>query len=35
VHLGFVFGASPVVVVPFVLVWGFAIVADWVGWRAE
>ena len=25
---GFVFGASPVVVVPFVLVWGFAIVAD-------
>jgi MFS family permease len=25
---GFVFGASPLVVVPFVLVWGFAIVAD-------
>jgi MFS family permease len=25
---GVVFGASPVVVVPFVLVWGFAVVAD-------
>ena len=25
---GFVFGAPPVVVVPFVLVWGFAVVAD-------
>jgi MFS family permease len=25
---GFVFGASPIVVVPFVLLWGFVIVAD-------
>ena len=28
VAAGFVFGASPIVVVPFVLVWGFVIVAD-------
>ncbi|WP_226011754.1 MFS transporter [Halomicrobium salinisoli] len=28
VAAGFVFGASPAVVVPFVLLWGFAIVAD-------